>query len=259
MCRLAAWSGPPRPLSALTHDSPHALVEQAWAPRMMVDARLNADGAGVAWYPDDGTPAPAVYRTLLPLWSDESLASIAPRIRARLSVAVIRSASPGLSVTPAATPPFVHGALTFAHNGFLEGFHRHFMRPLRERLSDEVYATVKGGTDSEHVFALLLEQLGQGTGPAALAEATRMAVNVCLQLGQAKQAKVALNLMVTDGRTLVAVRASEGRQAPSLFLREGDGVTLASEPLDEGAGWQAFEDRSLVVVEEGGRVRRQPL
>src|SRR5690606_38640072 len=120
MCRLAAWSGPPLPLSALTHDPPHALVQQAWAPRLMLGARLNADGAGVAWYPDDATPAPALFRTVLPLWSDESLASIAPRIRARLIVAAVRSATPGLAVTTAATPPFVHGALTFAHNGYLE-------------------------------------------------------------------------------------------------------------------------------------------
>lgn len=256
MCRLAAWSGPPRPLSALTHDPPHALVQQAWAPRQMIDARLNADGAGVAWYPDDGTAAPALYRTLLPLWSDESLASLAPRIRARMIVAVVRSATPGLPVSPAATPPFVHGPLTFAHNGYLERFHSVFMRPLRERLSDEAYATVTGGTDSEHVFALILDALRDGT---SLEEAARRAVNTCLYLAQESGVKAALNLMVTDGHVMVATRACQGGPAPTLFLRAGDGVTLASEPLDDGDGWQAFDERSLALVGEGGRVDWQPL
>lgn len=258
MCRLAAWTGPPRALSALTHDPPHSLQKQSWAPLHMIDARLNADGAGVAWYPDDGERHPVRYRTTLPLWSDENLASLAPRIRSRVAIAVIRSATPGLAVSPASTPPFVHEELTFAHNGFLQGFHRNFMRPMRERLGDEAYATIIGGTDSEHVFALILEQLAGARSTEALVEATKQAVESSKSIARAHGAKAALNLMVSNGQTLIATRFCEGGPAPSLFLRCGEGVTLASEPLDD-ADWQEVPEGTLVVAGEGGRVERYSL
>lgn len=259
MCRFAAWKGPPRPLSALTHDPPHALVRQSWEPRRMLEAKLNADGSGVAWYPDDGTRKPARYRSVLPLWSDENLASMAPRISARMAIAIVRSATPGHRVSTSNTPPFVHDELTFAHNGALENFHRTFMRPLREALGDEAYATVVGGTDSEHVFALLLERLAGERGLASLVEAMRWTIGFCARLARANEARAALNLVVGNGDALVAARFGEGGDAPSLFLKQDEGCTIASEPLDDDARWREVPANHLVVVGEGGDAELLPL
>ena len=46
MCRLAAYSGPPLPLAALTHTPTHSLVVQSYKPKQMREALLNADGVG---------------------------------------------------------------------------------------------------------------------------------------------------------------------------------------------------------------------
>ena len=51
MCRLAAYAGPPAPLSALLYDPPHSLEHQAYAPRELVSGNVNVDGTGVAWWP----------------------------------------------------------------------------------------------------------------------------------------------------------------------------------------------------------------
>lgn len=258
MCRFAVWKGPRRALSALTHDPPNSLLRQSWAPTLMLEAKLNADGAGVAWYPDDGRAEPARYRTVLPLWSDENLASIAPRIEASTAVAIIRSATPGLAVGTPNTPPFVHDELTFAHNGFLESFHMNFMRPVRERLGDLAYATIVGGTDSEHVFALVLELLNGRRDTRALANALTEALAFCARIAADKGLVAALNIVMTNGRGVVASRFCAGGKAPSLFIQRGDGVTIASEPLG-GDGWQEVAEGSLVVVSEDGEIEHVAL
>lgn len=259
MCRFAAWKGPPRPLSALTHDPPLALIRQSWEPRHMLEAKLNADGAGVAWYPDDGTRIPARYRSAFPLWSDENLASMAPRIVARTAIAIVRSATPGLGVCVSNTPPFVHDELTFAHNGYLRNFHRVYMRPIREALSDETYATVVGGTDSEHVFALLLERLDGARDLKSLVEATRWTLGFCAELARTNEARAALNLVVGNGDGLVAARYGECGDAPSLFMKQDEGCTISSEPLDEDGAWREVPSQHLVVVGEGGDAELLPV
>lgn len=259
MCRFAAWKGPPRPLSTLTHDPPHALVRQSWEPRRMLEAKLNADGSGVAWYPHDGIRKPARYRSAFPMWSDENLASMAPRISATMMIAIVRSATPGLGVSTTNTPPFVHDELTFAHNGYLERFHETFMRPLREALGNEAYATVVGGTDSEHVFALLLERLGADRTLDALIVGMRETIEFCARLAREYDARAALNLVVGNGDGLVATRFGEGGPAPSLFLKEDDGCLVASEPLDDDERWREVPANHLVVVGRSAHAEFFPL
>ena len=51
MCRLAAYLGPEIPLRSFLLDFPHSLYQQSWDPKELTEARLNADGYGVAWRP----------------------------------------------------------------------------------------------------------------------------------------------------------------------------------------------------------------
>ncbi len=258
MCRLAAWIGRPLALSALTHAPAHSLVVQSYRPRLMREAALNADGIGAAWYPDDGDPKPVRYRVATPAWSDENLASLAPRVKARCLLAAVRSATPGLPVGPANTAPYVHRRLALVHNGYLSPFREAFMRPLRERLSDEAYALVVGGTDSEHLFAAIVQAMAGDEATDSLVRAVRGVVAECDQLAREKNGKAYLNLLATNGEALVATRfASEGAGA-SLFIGNGvagyeGGTVLASEPLTDDAGWLPVEDRVLIVATHDGQ------
>ena len=68
MCRHLAYVGAqPVALRALLVDAPHALVDQARAPRYQTSGDDNPDGYGVAWYPAPGAP-PQRFRTPLRMW-----------------------------------------------------------------------------------------------------------------------------------------------------------------------------------------------
>ncbi len=74
MCRLAAYIGPVLRLEELLLKPDHSLVKQSWAPREMMEARLNADGYGFGWF--DHTGRPLRYRQTMPIWTDPNLAEL---------------------------------------------------------------------------------------------------------------------------------------------------------------------------------------
>src|SRR5215207_5878678 len=256
MCRMVAYLGGSRAtLSSVVLEPEHSLLVQSYAPKEMMSGVVNADGFGVGWYVPWSGDEPAVYRSEGPLWSDRSFAGIAPRIRSHNILAAVRSATPGLPVEESGVPPFSSGPYLFAHNGAIENFRYAAMRHLRDALSDESYAGLLGTTDSETIFAGLLDRLREAPGDlaGATAETVRHVSTVCGKLG----IRATLNLAVTDGAAFAFSRYSTGGPGNSLYLIE-DGRTfpgaavVASERLDDDARWRKVPDRHLLMVEEDG-------
>lgn len=251
MCRMVGYlGGPEATLSSVVLEGEHSLLVQSYAPEEMTSGVVNADGFGVGWYvPEDEEPA--VYRSNGSLWSDRSFAGIAPRIKARTVFAAVRSATPGLPVEESGVPPFSSGPFMFMHNGAVEDFRQKAMRPLRERLSDEAYSGLLGTTDSETIFAGLVDLLKED--PADLAGAARETIrrvtDVCGGLG----VKATLNLAVTDGTAMVFTRYSTEGPGNSLYFVEDEGpfpgaTVVASERLDRDPDWREVPDRHLLAV-----------
>jgi glutamine amidotransferase len=268
MCRLAAYLGEKKiPLSSLVLDPKHSLLVQSYAPKEMMSGVVNADGFGAGWYAPEVNKEPAVYRSNAPIWADRSFASIAPKVCSATVFAAIRSATPGLPVEESGTPPFASGPYLFSHNGAIRDFRLTAMRRLRETLSDASYSSLLGVTDSETIFALLLDRLSGAKvslGDAdALGEATAETVqcvsNICTKLGL----PASLNIGVTDGEAVVFTRYATEDQGNSLyFVEDGrafpDAVVVASERLDADAGWRQVPDRHLLVIDLEG-VTTRPL
>ena len=253
--------GPPTPLSSVVLEGGHSLLVQSYAPQEMISGMVNADGFGVGWYaPEDEEPA--VYRSNGPLWSDRSFAGIAPRIRSRAVFAAVRSATPGLPVEESGVPPFSSGPFMFMLNGAIPDFRKTAMRPLRDRLSDEAYAGLLGVSDSETIFAGLLDLLRED--PSDLAGAVRgtiqLATEVCSGLG----IEATLNLAVTDGTTMAFTRYSTDGPGTSLYVLEDaeafpGAVVVASERLYEDSRWRKVPGRHLLSVRRGAGATLSPL
>ncbi len=252
MCRVAAYLGPPRSLHELWLAPAHNLVVQSYAPREMNGALLNADGFGMAWY----TPAsaePALYRTVLPLWGDDNVASIARHLVSGCALANVRSATPGMGIQSSNVSPFVRGVWSFTHNGLVRSFPS-VSRRLRALLDDESYASIRGNTDSEHVFALVMTHLAR-SGDVTVA--VRDALEALERLAVDAGVGALLNFVLTDGRSLIAVRHAIGDAAPSLYVRARDGVEIASEALDEG--WAPIEAGTMTIVTPDRALRTEAL
>lgn len=254
MCRMVAYLGGPEvPLSSVVLSPEHSLLVQSYAPREMMSGVVNADGFGVGWYAPWSGEEPAVYRSDEPMWADRSFGGMASKIRSRTVFGAVRSATPGLPAEESGVPPFASGPFAFMHNGAIDGFRRGAMRALRDSLSDESYAGLLGVTDSETIFATVLDRLREGAGLGdALAESARRVSRVCGKLGR----RATLNLALTDGETLAFTRFSTEGPGNSLYVVE-DGeafpgaVVVASERLNGDVGWREVPDGHLLTV--GGK------
>jgi len=253
MCRLLGYLGPPILLDYILSKPEHSLIEQSYQPREMTSGLLNADGFGIGWYHPQRDTDPFTYKNTLPIWSDINLPNLSRYIESGCILANVRSATSGQAVDLSNCQPFRSGRLLFTHNGFIQNFRQTLYRPIRNRLSDKVYQSIDGSTDSEHIFALLINELAANPD-IALEKALQSSLITLSELAQFPQVNVSANIIVTDGRRLVASRFATGKSAPSLYwLRDDptfpDAVIIASEPLFAG-NWIGFSENSIISVGE---------
>ncbi|MEZ5980584.1 MAG: class II glutamine amidotransferase [Planctomycetota bacterium] len=279
MCRFVFYHGPSLLLSSLLTEPAHSLIRQSFAATDREEP-LNGDGFGVAWYAPEITREPAAFRMITPAWNDRNLMDLARVVKSRTVLAHVRAATQVRAVNEANCHPFRSGPFAFMHNGDVGGF-THFRRKLVERLSDRAFEEIEGSTDSEHAFALLLDELGHADVPSpfALFDAVERTIDTLVALsaefgrGEASY----LNFAVTNGECAVVTRFTtlEDYDGESLYVHRGrryvcDGgvcrmvapdesggaVIVSSERLSDDPGWEVVPRNHAVVVSDGGAAFR---
>jgi glutamine amidotransferase len=273
MCRFLVYRGSEMFMSDLLTRSEQSLIRQSFKAREREEP-LNGDGFGIGWYNPEIDPTPCVFNGVRPAWSDRNLHRLAEKIRSTCVFAHVRAASAGLSVSELNCHPFEYDRFLWMHNGGVANFEK-IKRRLRASLSDQVYDRIQGTTDSEHAFAVFLDQLRPRFDEYTsddLVDAMKATIE---QLnGWTQEAGITAlsryNFAVTDGQTVVATRYVNDPVAPAhtLYLSagtafenvegryrmrplEGDpgAVIIASEPLTEERGdWLEVPRNHLVVI-----------
>jgi glutamine amidotransferase len=199
-------------------EPPFGLLRQSYEPRRQRHGRINADGWGVGFYPT-GRAAPARWRSDRPIWSSESLHSLAPVLVSGCILAAVRSATPGMPADETAVAPFQRGRWLLSHNGHVD---RAVLPP---------HPAAESMCDSAQLAAHAFD-----AGPDGLAD-------LVLDLA-AKDPTARLNLLLTDGTQLIATTWGD----TLCCLRDERGTVLASEPYDDDPRWQDVPDHSLLRV-----------
>lgn len=272
MCRFLAYSGPRIGLYEMLYEPEHSLINQSVHAHEREEP-LNGDGWGVGWYDPRVSGQPGLYRSLSPAWSDENMRHTSPLVETPLFMAHVRAASAGLPVQQLNCHPFRGGVhdhaspaelseverarrrLLFMHNGGLGGF-KQIKRDLQNRLSEAAYHGIQGSTDSEHLFGLVEDALGEDVvDPTArdLADAFEAGLAAVEELQRdhgVVDEGTSVNACLTDGDRLAVVRYAygEGASAPSLYVGRAGGFYCeaeqrlrATDPEGEGAVLVASE------------------
>lgn len=248
MCRLALRMGPARPVTELL-DAPHGLSVQAYAPREQQHGNVNVDGTGFAWWRDDDA-APLRYATLAPPWADAAVTGLLPRLRGHTVLAAVRGATPGVGHGTEHVAPFLLGELAVAHNGWVGGFRDGLAATLLRRLPDDLLSALPVVNDSLVVAALIAAHRREAADlPTAVGDALAAVTSQVHVAGQ----QATLNVAVTDGVEAVCTRSSFGLPGNSLHVHErAEEVVVASEPLDDRAGWAPVRDGTLLHLRRVG-------
>jgi len=252
---MAGYAGPTVRVGDIVSAPRHSLLLQSYKPREMQSGTVNADGYGAALWLDDGRPDPALYKTAVPIWADLNLGWMNERLAVRSIIAAVRSATPGIGFDLANVQPFARGNLAFTHNGFITKFRSGAQRKLRESLGREAYESIEGSSDSEHLFALVLDSPGESLAEKVRGAVKRLAA-ICSELNRSAVA----TLLLGDGEQLVGVRWAHGLRPATLYFSPfgQGGVCIASEPLD-GAKWREIPADQIAVAKPGQDLHLEPV
>ncbi|MCG6955512.1 MAG: class II glutamine amidotransferase [Gemmatimonadetes bacterium] len=157
MCRFTLYLGPAVRLSGLLIEPRHSLILQSYRSEERAEP-LNGDGFGVGWYAPRLSHEPAVFHAITPAWNNRNLASISQAVASPCILAHVRAATPGMEVDLANCHPFQYGSYLLMHNGSIGGFTK-VRRQLLDELTDEAFGMVRGSTDTEHLFAVFVDEL----------------------------------------------------------------------------------------------------
>ena len=235
---------------------------------------LNGDGFGIGWYANEIDDSPCIFTSTTPAWSNRNLHRLSEKIRSDCFFAHVRAATQNFHVSEANCHPFQYRQFMWMHNGSIAHFDK-IKRRLRYALDDEYYNFIQGTTDSEHTFALFLNNLKAHHGEntlkalqAALTETLHQLERMSEEAGI--EAPSHFNFALTDGSNILVSRYTTDvdGEPPTLYLSMGDrfenhegkyrmistgnppqAVIIASEPLTGNReDWQAIPKNQMVTI-----------
>lgn len=198
---------------------------------------MNGDGFGIGFYCRvTKSKIPRLFKTTSPAWNDPNLREMGSYVASELFFAHVRASSDDSDISYSNCHPFRIGKYLFMHNGGISGFSR-IKRELVSGLSDLVYNQLRGSTDSESLFSLLIHNLiGDDATNFDEAYSTDDIANAWIKtlskvnelqvqsgMPRLKQAS-SFNVAFTDGETVMVCRYRSVRgNAPSLYYSFGRG------------------------------------
>ena len=261
MCRLFGMSGGDEPVQATFWllEAPDSLAEQS---------RREPDGTGLGAFTADGKPE--VFKQPLAAYEDQAFAREARSVTSRTFVAHVRYASTG-GLELKNTHPFEQRGRIFAHNGVIGD-----LGALERELGDQM-SLVGGDTDSERYFALITREIertgdvGEGIASAARWVAANLpvfAINCVLITASdvwALRYPDVHELHVlerqaggpTGSRHLEHASARGSIRVRSGAMASRPAVVVATERMDEDAGWREMEAGELLHVDGSLNVTRR--
>jgi glutamine amidotransferase len=256
MCRFIAYLGRPIIIDELLLKPANSLINQSHDAEEMSQT-LNGDGFGLGWYVHHISEKPGLFRSISPAWNNNNLLYNAPLIQTDCMFAHIRAASEG-AISEANSHPFHYEQFLMMHNGAVPNFSK-IKRRLLSLLDDELFLWIKGQTDSEHVFALLMQHFKdlRGSTPAISTEQIKQGFQQTFEVvqGLAKEAGTdnevsTFNMMITDGYRIFGTRYSSNPEKETRTLYYSTGSKFECQDGFSTMVQDESGDQAVLIVSE---------
>ena len=274
MCRFVAYLGRSITADELLIKPKNSLIHQSFQARESVEP-LNGDGFGLGWYARRIRKEPAIFKSITPAWNNLNLQYNAGVIKSNCILAHVRAATSG-AVSEQNTHPFHHYRYLMMHNGAIENFEV-IKRDLTTRLSDKYYNWILRQTDSEHIFALFMQNVHdlnkKKPSLLELADSLKKTFDDIEELKNKRGLTdpSLYNMVITSGTKMLASRYSTDpeKENRTLYFTSGkkyvceDGmcrmvqdegniksILVVSERLDDVGEWTTIPANHCLTVEK---------
>ena len=246
MCRHIGYIGRRKDLYSILLEQKHSLIELAYKPKLMNDATLNADGFGLAWKNKESFK---LYKNYLPIWNDLNLDSLSKSISSNLVIGNVRSATISENQGYFNTHPFNLKNFCFSHNGFIKNFNNTTRKKILKYFKPKYINFVKGQTDSELIFILLMQII---EGGIKIGKSIKNTIRIIKENCDACMLNFLIATFDKNGKnTLYATKFSAGLITPSLFYSKNNNeyTMISSEKLNNDK-WYSIKNNSLIKASE---------
>lgn len=272
MCRLYGFIAThPNRVECDLLEAQNSLIRQSQRDD---SGRPNEDGWGLGIVRRDGQVA--LRREINPAGDSAAFREDASRVRAPTVVAHVRRATVG-GALPENTHPFRHREHLFAYQGHVGRFDQ--VRPLMLRNTRPIHReALKGETDGEHLFRLLVSRWEEDPGTDRLAVLRGTLQDLLEWHGEVAadgDGFLAVNVLWVRGHELVGCRINDPlyltrrdrRHACQRCAPEYDEIpaeeeyraaAVASEPVTDEE-WHPIPDRSVFRIRDPGHVAVRPI
>ncbi|MGF1643638.1 MAG: class II glutamine amidotransferase [Thiotrichales bacterium] len=247
MSRFAAYLGPPIALASFLITPERGLVAQA-SSHADEGATPEVEGYGFGWYTG---VHPMRYSQPVPIWTDPNLVPLAASLQRGLWFGFLGGGHGVHGYGANTAQPLTDELMLFAHDGFVSDF-AHTLRPYCLRyLQPEFAARIDENTDSAYLFALLRQRLREFD--EITIEGALQNILSTLQV-TLMDVRSQLNLLVTDGKRLVATRYATGMQSTPVFYTMNDPAfpayaqLVASQPLTDAPNWRQLPQNHMLIL-----------
>lgn len=254
MCRFVAYFGKKKSLlSDIIKKPKNSLICQSREAREGAKG-INADGFGIAWYKPEIDKTPGIFKSTQPAWNDENLIHIATKIQSPCFLAHVRASTIG-DVNLNNCHPFNFAEYSMVHNGTIRGFDK-YKRKIINDLDEDLFLKIKGNTDSEHFFYIIMQHIRNGnTFEEAVMKSIQYVID--LQKNDHQDTFSRLNICITNHNEIIATRfVSKGHESLSLHYKvnqeksDHHSLIISSEQLDkiEDRSWEVVPNNSYIYV-----------
>ena len=241
MCRHIGYIGNEECLYNVLLNKKHSLSNMAFNPKEMKNAKLNADGFGIAWANKNLF---FMYKSSLPIWNDINLIPVTKNLSSKLILANVRSATLPDNVSYNNTHPFKYKNFLFSHNGFIKNFNFSHKKKILKNIDSELLSSLKGNTDSEYIFFLFLHAYQKIKNISkAIYETIKILERICNQ--------AMLNFLIAyqtkSKQEIYATKYAINLTPPSLyyFIDKKNNIFVSSEKLDNN-NWISIQEHTLI-------------
>ena len=244
MCRHIGYIGKKKDLYSILLKHKHSLIELAYKPKHMREAKLNADGFGIAW---KNNKKFELYKNYLPIWNDLNLNCISKSISSSLVIGNVRSATVIENQGYFNTHPFYYKNYIFSHNGYIKDYNSVTKNRLYKNLNNKYKALIKGNTDSELIFILLMQYINDSKN---IEKSIKNVITLIKENYSACMLNFILATINEKGKdVLFATKFARKLTAPSLFYikYKNEYITISSEELNKHA-WVEIKSNSLIKI-----------
>ena len=244
MCRHIGYIGNKEFIDKVILEKNHSLIDMAFQPKEMENAKLNADGFGIGWNSHENRNKFFLYKNYIPIWNDQNLKSLTKNIKTNLMIANVRSATLLENMGYQNTHPFVFDNLLFSHNGYIENFETSIRSDLLSLLDKKLLSTIKGSTDSELIFLIIINIYKK---EKSLLKAIKEAIKILSKICKAAM----LNFIIAEYKDkkykLYATKTAIKLTSPSLYyqINKNKSIYISSEKLDKKK-WVSVKNNSLI-------------